>query len=168
VIRKLVGIIGVLVLSGLLINSMLMTFYLKKIDSGLNVNLQSVRALGELERSIIHKNGELTGMIDTIHQVDHGLDSTVSHTSNLLTLITQVVNLNAGSLQINNMMEKSAQQSGATIANVHKSLQAVAPYTAQMKQYLESLKKTAASDTQKMQAIRQSTDRMNQKLPGGP
>ncbi|WP_047150765.1 hypothetical protein [Aneurinibacillus tyrosinisolvens] len=167
-IKKLAGILGVLVLSGLLINSMLMTFYLKKIDSGLNENLHSVRALGQLQKSIIDKNGELTGMIGTIGQIDGGLDAAIDRTSRLLVLLTQVVNLNADTLQINNAMEQSSLQSGATITSVNQSLKTVGPYTAQMKGYLESLKKTAASDAQKMNDIRQSAERMNQKLPGGP
>jgi hypothetical protein len=167
-IKKLAGKVGVLVLSGVLINSMLMTFYLKKIDSGLNENLHSVRALGQLQKSIIDKNGELDGMIDTIGQIDGGLNAAVDRTSKLLVLLTQVVDLNADTLQINSTMEQSSRQSGATIANVNQSLKAIQPYTAQMKGYLESLKKTAASDMEKMNALRQSTDRMNQKLPGGP
>ncbi|NGQ94291.1 hypothetical protein G3578_03765 [Brevibacillus sp. SYP-B805] len=165
-VKKGLAILGILLLSGLLVNSMVMTYYLKKIDSGLNENLKSTQELAHYQESMLAKNGELQNMLSTVGTIDAGMDQAVARTSRLLFLLAQVVDLNAQTLQLNQDMESVSRQSGSAIAEVNRLVRELNPQTTWMKAYMEQIQQAAESDAENLDAIRRSTEKMNRKLPG--
>ncbi len=165
-VKKVLVVVGALLSAGLLVNSMVMTFYLQKIDRGLSENLRSIEALGELQQSVIEKNKELGEMTETVGKVERGMDGAISHTSMLLVLLGQVVDLNSQTLLLNRDMESVSRQSGSMMARVNSLVQRLGPQTEQMKRSLEHLKQLAESDAKRLESIRQSTEKMNRKIPG--
>lgn len=103
-IRKFISILGILLLSGVLINGITMTQHLKRIHSGLEDNLQSIQQLNQVQAAIIDKNGELAHMVRTVQRIDRGLNATIVKTDQTLTLLTTVVDYNADSLRLNDGM----------------------------------------------------------------
>jgi len=166
-VKKVAGVLCMMGAAGLLINSMVMTFYLYKIDRGLSENLQSIMALGQFQQSVIEKNEELNDMLFTVGEIDQGMNGTITRTAQLLALLSQVVDLNTQTLQLNRDMASVSRQSGATISQVKAHVKSLQPHTEQMKTYMEQLKQLSDSDVKKLDSIRRSTDQMNRKIPGG-
>ncbi|MBN2911056.1 hypothetical protein JQC72_16305 [Polycladomyces sp. WAk] len=165
-IRKIISILGILLLSGVLINGITMTQHLKRIHSGLEDNLRSIQQLNQVQAAIIDKNGELAHMLRTVQRIDRGLDATIVKTDQTLTLLTTVVDYNADSLRLNDGMLGYSSNSKQKIQAIRSSLQELSPYMQQLDQMLKQLRSTANADRQHMQDILQSTREMNKKTPG--
>jgi hypothetical protein len=165
-IRKFISILGILLLSGVLINGITMTQHLKRIHSGLEDNLQSIQQLNQVQAAIIDKNGELAHMLRTVQRIDRGLNATIVKTDQTLTLLTTVVDYNADSLRLNDGMLEYSNNSKQKIQAISSSLQELSPYMQQLDQMLKQMTATAAADRQHMQDILQSTREMNKKTPG--
>jgi len=165
-IRKIISILGILLLSGVLINGITMTQHLKRIHSGLEDNLRSIQQLNQVQSAIIDKNGELAHMLRTVQRIDRGLDATIVKTDQTLTLLTTVVDYNADSLRLNDGMLGYSNNSKQKIQAIRSSLQELSPYMQQLDQMLKQLRSTANADRQHMQDILQSTREMNKKTPG--
>jgi len=165
-IRKFISILGILLLSGVLINGITMTQHLKRIHSGLEDNLRSIQQLNQVQSAIIDKNGELAHMLRTVQRIDRGLDATIVKTDQTLTLLTTVVDYNADSLRLNDGMLGYSKNSKQKIQAIRSSLQELSPYMQQLDQMLKQLRSTANADRQHMQDILQSTREMNKKTPG--
>ncbi|BCU82904.1 hypothetical protein JIR001_26870 [Polycladomyces abyssicola] len=165
-IRKFISILGILLLSGVLINGITMTQHLKRIHSGLEDNLQSIQQLNQVQAAIIDKNGELAHMVRTVQRIDRGLNATIVKTDQTLTLLTTVVDYNADSLRLNDGMLGYSNNSKQKIQAISSSLQELSPYMQQLDQMLKQMRATAAADRQHMEDILQSTREMNKKTPG--
>jgi hypothetical protein len=165
-IRKFISILGILLLSGVLINGITMTQHLKRIHSGLVDNLHSIQQLNQVQAAIINKNGELAHMLRTVHQIDRGLDDTIVKTDQTLTLLTTVVDYNADTLRLNDGMLGYSNNSKQKIQAIRSSLQQLSPYMQRLDQMLKQMSATATADRQHMQDILQSTREMNNKTPG--
>jgi methyl-accepting chemotaxis protein len=163
---KFLKILAILALSGLLINSITMTQQMKKIESSLEDNLESIQKLNLVQASIINKNKELGQMIITLDQLDKNLDDVIGKTGKTLTLLTEVVNYNSGSLALNEEMENSSKTAGAQISAVNSSMSKLSPYLSDLDQLLKQLAATAKKDEQHLNDIYHSTKELNQKTPG--
>jgi hypothetical protein len=163
---KFLKILSILALSGLLINSITMTQQMKKIESSLEDNLESIQKLNLVQASIINKNKELGQMIITLDQLDKNLDDVIGKTGKTLTLLTEVVNYNSGSLALNEEMENSSKTAGAQISAVNSSMSKLSPYLSDLDQLLKQLAATAKKDEQHLNDIYHSTKELNQKTPG--
>jgi chromosome segregation ATPase len=163
---KFLKILSILALSGLLINSITMTQQMKKIESSLEDNLESIQKLNQVQASIINKNKELGQMIITLDQLDKNLDDVIGKTGKTLTLLTEVVNYNSGSLALNEEMENSSKTAGAQISAVNSSMSKLSPYLSDLDQLLKQLAATAKKDEQHLNDIYHSTKELNQKTPG--
>ncbi|MBA4543572.1 MULTISPECIES: hypothetical protein [Thermoactinomyces] len=163
---KFLKILAILVLSGLLINSITMTQQMKKIEASLEDNLESIQKLNQVQASIIRKNEELGQMSNTLNKLDQNLDQVIGKTGETLALLTEVVRYNSGSLALNEQMEKSSKNAGTQISAVDSSMSALAPYLSDLDQLLKQLAATAKKDEQHLNDIYHSTRELNQKTPG--
>ncbi|GGE27128.1 hypothetical protein GCM10011571_31680 [Marinithermofilum abyssi] len=165
-IRKAFSILGILLLSGVLINGITMTQHLKKIHAGLEDNLVSIQKLNQVQAAIIHKNEEINKMVSTVDNINKGLDQTIDRTNKTLALLTQVVDLNADSLRLNNDMIGYSSNSKNKISTLNQSLKELSPYMTQLDNMLKNLSKTAQEDQKHMNELLKSTESLNNKTPG--
>jgi hypothetical protein len=105
-------------------------------------------------------------MIITLDQLDKNLDDVIGKTGKTLTLLTEVVNYNSGSLALNEEMENSSKTAGAQISAVNSSMSKLSPYLSDLDQLLKQLAETAKKDEQHLNDIYHSTKELNQKTPG--
>lgn len=165
-LKKTISILAVLLLSGLLINGITMTQQLKKIQTGLEENIESMEKLNQVQASIIDKNEELSHMLITVRNIDQSLVEITDKTSKTLTLLSTVVDYNASSLSLNNQMVGSSNQSKEQIQTVQASLAELSPYLNDLDQLLSQLSRTADQDKKHLESILKSTETMNSKTPG--
>ncbi|PTX60697.1 hypothetical protein C8P63_1086 [Melghirimyces profundicolus] len=166
-IRKVLSILGILVLAGFLINGVTMTQNMKKLHAGLEDNLESTEKLNDVQAAVIDKNEELKGMLVTVDKVNGSLDETTDKTDQTLELLSQVVDYNADTLRLNNQMLKYSTTSGENIKAVGQSLKELSPYMDQLDAMLKDLDKTAAKDEKHLREILKATRSLNNKTPGG-
>lgn len=165
-IRKTLSILGILLLSGVLINGITMTQHMKKIHAGLEDNLESIHKLNEVQSAIIHKNAELKKMVATVDKINKSMDTTIVKTDKTLDLLTKVVDLNADTLILNGGMLNYSANSKEKIAYLNKSLAELSPYMIQLDRMLKELQSIARADQNHLNEILKSTESMNRKTPG--
>jgi uncharacterized protein YoxC len=163
---KLLGYLGLAGLIGLLIQTMVTTYYLSKIDTGLTVNLQTTKQLIGIEHAINEKNKALQEVASTATQMDLQLNGTLQTTKEIHANINQIDQLNDATLQANQSMVTLGAQTGQTLNGISQNME-------QLKQSLEALSDSLSKlydwtnqDRNNMAQMKQATDNMNQKVPG--
>jgi DNA repair exonuclease SbcCD ATPase subunit len=164
-VKKALSIVAVLLLAGLLLNGITMTQQLKKIHSSLKGNIQSVEKLTQIQDSLIRKNGELQTMTATLDQLDKGLNQTIETTGQTYNELKQVVDYNADSLNVNNVMLKLSTNSKEQIGTVASTLAKLAPALSDMDRLLKQLATIAKQDESHLHDILDSARSMNAKTP---
>lgn len=164
-IGKVLGTIGVVALFGVLAQTQVTTYYLAKIDIGLNSSLDSTRRLVTVEQAIIDKNKTLGTVIQQTKQMDQQLASTLSETLTIEQHIFRINDLNAASLTINREMAQVGNAGAQTLTDVSDTMSKLNQATLALGNYLASLRQVVLQDRQNMDLMKQYTDEMNQKTP---
>lgn len=165
-LKKILGVVGILLLSGFLVSNITTTLQMKKIQSGMESNLASLRELVRIQDEVIKKNDELKKINATLDEMDAGLDETIGKTSQTLSLLSSVVDYNSSSLQINNGMVLSSEYSGQKIKDVRTTLDSVSPYMNELQRLLGQMVTIGEADRKHLESILKATREMNQKTPG--
>ncbi|SEN29168.1 hypothetical protein [Lihuaxuella thermophila] len=165
-LKKTFSILAVLLLSGLLINGITMTQQLKKIHASMEDNIEALEELNQVQAGIIRKNQELTNMLATLDKIDQGLTDTAGKTERTLSLLSTVVDYNADSLRVNDLMVHSSNLSKQQIHTLQSALSQLSPYLTELNQLLKQLSVTAKKDQQHLANILNSTETLNSKTPG--
>ncbi|MFC4077736.1 hypothetical protein [Salinithrix halophila] len=165
-IRKILSILGTLALAGFLINGITMTQNMKKLHAGLEDNLDSIERLNGVQAAVIDKNEELKGMLKTVDKININLDQTQAKTDDTLKLLSQVVDLNADTLHLNDRMLQFSGTTKKNIGTVHSSLSQLSPHMEKLDTMLKELDKTADHDKKHLKKILDSTESLNNKTPG--
>jgi methyl-accepting chemotaxis protein len=166
VLKNILGVVGILLLSGFLVSNITTTQQMKKIHAGMESNLASLRELVRIQDEVIKKNSELSRINTTLDEMDAGLDQTIVKTSQTLSLLSSVVDYNSNSLQLNNGMVSSSEYSGHKIKDVRATLDSMSPHLTELQRLLSQMVTIGESDRKHLDRILKATREMNQKTPG--
>lgn len=165
-LKKILGVVGILLLSGFLVINITTTQQMKKIHAGMESNLDSLRKLVRIQDEIIKKNGELRKINATLDEMDAGSDETIVKLSQTLSLLSSVVDYNSNSLQLNNQMVTLSAQSGEKIKDVRAPIDSMSPHLAELQRLLSELSKIGEADRKHLDRILNATRDLNRKTPG--
>jgi hypothetical protein len=164
-VGKVLGTIGVVALFGVLAQTLMTTYYLAKIDIGLNSSLDSTRRLVAVEQAIIDKNKTLGTVIRQTEQMDSQLGQTLQQTLTIEQHIFRINELNAATLTINRNMAQVGGTGAQTLADITNTMTNLNQATLSLGNYLMALRQVVMQDRQNMDLMKQYTDEMNQKTP---
>lgn len=165
-VRTLLLYVGMCAVVALLLQQMVTTYYLAKIDTGLNSSLRSTASLATIESAIIDKNHALRDVVATTQGMDRQLGDTLQATQTIDAHIHKIDDLNGATLQINQGLVKLGQQGGASLTTSAASLRDFSTSMAQLKASLSQLDQTIQSDASNLHDMKAQTDTMNRKVPG--
>ncbi|GMA50045.1 hypothetical protein GCM10025857_14020 [Alicyclobacillus contaminans] len=153
-------------LVGLLAQQILTTSYLGKIDVGLRSSLQSTKQLSTVESSIIQKNHALAGLADTTRTMREQLAETLQVTQSINQNIHTIDNLNAATLNVNQLLVGLGHQSQAHLSTIAGQLSQLTATLQQMNGQLNLLSSVIQADAATLHDMRAQTAVMNSKVPG--
>jgi hypothetical protein len=165
-VRTVLLYAGMCAVVALLGQQMVTTYYLAKIDTGLNSSLHSTKSLATIESAIIDKNKALRDVTSTTQAMDQQLMLTLSATQTIDTHIHKIDELNAATLKINQGLVQIGQQGGTTLTTTATSLQQFADSISTLKSALAQLDQTIQRDAGNLHDMKAQTDMMNRKVPG--
>jgi hypothetical protein len=164
-IGKVLGTIGVVALFGVLVQTLVTTYYLAKIDIGLNSSLDSTRRLVAVEQAIIDKNKTLGTVISQTQKMDQQLGQTLQETLTIEQHIFRINELNGATLTINRSMAQVGSAGARTLADIGSTMAGLNQATLALGNYLAALRQVVIEDRRNMDLMRQYTDEMNAKTP---
>jgi hypothetical protein len=164
-LSKLLGFLGLLVLVGLLVQTMITTYYLGKIDKGLRSSLQSTENLLAIQQSIVSKNEKLQEVIATTKAMDGQLTATLQATQSVHRNISEINRLNRSTLDINQNMLVLSNSSGQGLQGIAAGMGQLKKSTGDLLQSLTGLSKWVGQDHGNLTKMRDYTESMNQRLP---
>ncbi|MCF8563962.1 hypothetical protein LLE49_04325 [Alicyclobacillus tolerans] len=167
-IGKIAGYAGMLVVAGLLAQTMVTTQYLAKIDKGLNSSLQSTSTLVSIEGSIIKKNQALSGVVDTTKQMSKNLNATLAVSQAIDGHIHLIDKYNADTLGINRQLVGLGSSSGQTLQGVSSNMSQLAHATQSLGNSISTLDQLIQQDRKNLDQMKTYADEMNNKTPGVP
>ncbi|MGB8954425.1 MAG: hypothetical protein WCC10_03575 [Tumebacillaceae bacterium] len=165
-VMKALGYLGMGVLLALLIQTMVTTYHLGKIDAGLRSSLESTAQLAEMQRSIILKNQQLSDVVATTQAMDKQLKQTLGVTQELHGNISSINKWNGATLELNQQMVASAGDSGEQLKAISGGMGQLKETTTALYGSLAKLSEWIKQDRAHMSNMRSSTEQMNQKVPG--
>jgi septal ring factor EnvC (AmiA/AmiB activator) len=165
-VGKVLGTIGVVALFGILTQTLVTTYYLAKIDIGLNSSLDSTRRLVSVEHAIIDKNKALADVIQQTAHMDQQLQTTLETTQTIEQHILRINDLNAATLTINRRMAAVGAAGTRTLSDVSSAMASLNQATMSLGNYLAVLRQVVMQDRANLDLMKQYTDEMNQKTPG--
>lgn len=165
-VRTLFMYVGMCAVIALLGQQMVTTYYLAKIDTGLNSSLHSTKSLATIESAIIDKNQALKDVASTTQAMDQQLMLTLAATQTIDTHIHKIDDLNGATLHINQGLVQLGQQGGSTLTTTASNLQQFAKSISTLKTSLAQLDQTIQTDASNLHDMKAQTDMMNRKVPG--
>ena len=165
-IMKVLGYVGMALVIGLLVQTMMTTYHLMRIDSGLKESLESTERLVEIQEAIIEKNDALAGVVETTKKMDAQLQATLGATKQVHANITQINELNAATLEVNKGMAVLGAHTGTGLQDVSGGLGTLNSSVNELKKALEELGLLIRDDRSNLAKIRSYTEQMNRKVPG--
>jgi type VII secretion effector (TIGR04197 family) len=165
-IRTLLMYLGMCIVVALLVQQMVTTYYLAKIDVGLNSSLHSTSQLASIQQAIIDKNKALQDVVTTTKAMDGQLGVTLQTTQTIDVHIHRIDDLNVSTLKVNQGLVGLGQQSGSALTTTASSLQQFSESISKLKTYLSQLNQTIQSDVVNIHDMKAQTDTMNSKVPG--
>lgn len=164
--RKWLYYLGTIVLLGFLVQQMVTTYYLAKIDGGLHSSLRSTARLGTIQTEIIHKNQSLHNVLAATQDISGQLQLTLKETQIIDGNIHQIDNLNLATLRVNQVLTGLGSQGQNTLGAIAASMQTLQQKISSLSGPLSQLDDTIHSDRSLLHDMRAQTDRMNAKVPG--
>lgn len=163
---KILGYLGMAVAAGLLVQTMVTTYYLAKIDSGLNTSLDSTGSLITIQEAIIDKNHAVKDVITTTKQMDKQLEGTLAVTQGIRTNIKLINDFNAATLDLNQNMVTSGSASGQSLQTISSGMGQLKQSTEQLFNALVNLNQITTQDRNNLRQMKSYTEQMNNKIPG--
>lgn len=163
---KVLGYVGMTVVVGLLVQTMVTTYYLGKIDKGLNTSLDSTTQLISIQKAVVEKNASLTDVINTTRAMDQQLQLTLKATQGIRANILRINELNGATLQLNQNMLASGTESNQSLASISSGMNQLKQSTEDLYTALARLKQITQQDRSNLQQMKTYTQQMNQKIPG--
>lgn len=165
-IGKVAGYLGMAVLLGLLVETMVTTHHQMRIDQGLQESLDATERLVKVQEAIIEKNEALAGVVETTNAMDEQLLATLGATKQVHANIKQINELNGATLRLNQEMAGLTAETGDGLGEVAGGLQTLQGATAELRTALEQLGVLIREDRSRISKIRGYTEEMNRKVPG--
>lgn len=165
-VLKIFGYLGMAIVVGLLIQTMVTTLYLSKIDTGLTTSLQTTTQLAGIEQAVIDKNKSLSDIVSTSKQMDQQISTALSSTKQIQGNIHTIDSLNGSTLTANHNTVSYGNQSGATLGLIANNMQQLKQSIAALLASITKLDGWAKQDRNDISQMKQATDEMNQKVPG--
>jgi uncharacterized protein YoxC len=163
--KRVLKVVGVVVVAGLLAQSMIMTAYLKKLDSALNQNLDTANQLLQAQRDIKNKNAVLNDMADSTQVLSQRLDVALAKTQTISSLITQLLAINAKTKQVQDQLVVLLKNNANTMQTINQSIGGLKSNTSQLAAQIEQLQAIVRMDSASLQSVAASAAEMNKKLP---
>jgi chromosome segregation ATPase len=164
--KKWVLYIANVIVVGVLVQQVMTTTYLAKIDYGLHSSLQSTKQLASIESSIIEKNHALQSMASTTQSMSDQLSLTLQVTMAINKNIHAIDALNQSTLDVNQTLVGLGKQSQANLASIASQLGQLNSSIGQVGGQLGQLKETIQLDASTLHDMKAQTDQMNSKVPG--
>ncbi|GAX90290.1 hypothetical protein [Effusibacillus lacus] len=164
-IIKILKYAGMAAVIGLLLQTMFTTYYLAKIDSGLNASLDSTAKLIEVQKVIIEKNGALQEVVETTKQMDQQLLVSLEATKTIHSNIEQINKWNYQTLVLNRNMMGIGAESDRSLQDISSGMSQLKQSTAKLNRSLARLKELVRQDRANLELMKQYTDEMNRKVP---
>jgi len=165
-IGKVLGYVGMAVLFGVLVQTMVTTHHLMRIDQGLQESLDSTERLVGIQEAIIEKNDALAGVVETTNAMDEQLRATLGATKQVHANIREINALNGATLELNEGMAVLTAETGDGLEEVAGGLQTLQGSTVELRKALEQLGVLIREDRSRISKIRGYTEEMNRKVPG--
>lgn len=165
-VGKVLGYLGMLVIAGVLGQTMVTTYYLAQIDQGLNSSLKSTNNLIQIQNSIVHKNQALQNVVSTTSEMAKQLTATLQQTVIIDQHIHSIDALNADTLAINRGLVTIGNQSGQTLSSVTGNMRQLTQVTQGLNNSITRLDQLIQQDRANMDLMKSYADQMNQKTPG--
>lgn len=165
-IGKILGYTGLVAVIGLLLQTMATTYYLGKINSGLNTSLQSTSQLISIQNAVIEKNQSLHDVIATTKAMDQQLQTTLQTTQGIRSNILKINEINAATLEVNGRMAVSGSNSNQSLEGISTGMGQLRQSTEALYNSLVKLNELTGRDRANLHQMKAYTDQMNQKVPG--
>jgi D-ribose pyranose/furanose isomerase RbsD len=164
--KKWVLYVANVIVIGVLVQQVMTTTYLAKIDAGLHSSLHSTKQLASIESSIIEKNHALQGMASTTKSMSDQLGVTLQVTMAINKNIHAIDALNQSTLDVNQILVALGKQSQVNLASIASRLDQLNGSIGQVGGQLSQLKQTIELDASTLHDMKAQTDKMNSKVPG--
>jgi hypothetical protein len=165
-VRSVVGYCIAALLILVLIQQVLTTTYLGKIDAGLRSSLSSTKQLSAIQSSVIEKNGALTGIAKTTDNMDTALGTTLQLTQTIDRNIHQIDDLNVATLSANRQLAALGKDGQTNLTGIAQNLQTFAQVLSQLQAQVAQLDGVVRVDQPTLHDMKLQTDTMNRKVPG--
>jgi methyl-accepting chemotaxis protein len=165
---KVLKYTGMAVVIGLLLQTMVTTYYLGRIDAGLNTSLDSTEKLIEAQKIIIEKNGALHDVVEATKGMDQQLLATLEKTKAIHSNIDQINDWNYRTLLANQKMQTIGAQSDESLQEIAAGMGQLKSSTEELSKSMAKLNSLVSQDRQNLDQMKAYTDEMNRKLPGVP
>ncbi|MFC4766563.1 hypothetical protein [Effusibacillus consociatus] len=164
-LKSVLSTIGTVVVAGLMIQSIVMTSTMKKLDTGMNENLKSTKQLLSVQQEIQEKNNVLNQSLQTTKALNDKFGESVAKAQQIDSLVAQVVAANSQIMQLNQQNVGLTGASGQQLTKIKQTLTQLLESNNTLKNYLSQLKQTTDSDVYWLGEIKKSSDNLNRKMP---
>jgi hypothetical protein len=164
--KKQIGlIIGAVINGALLVHALVLTSYLKNVDSVLNEQLDDVNAVYNAEVMLKNKNAILGTIYATTMQTNDTLGESAKDSGQILSLIQVIKRQNEITRQLEDEMVNFTGGGAQALSQIKDTLAAAANNLQTLKNDLQALQSVVQSDKASLATIRDNAKKMDENTP---